>query len=298
MVRYLDDDHIFVTMDGLISSRIDGTYRDPTTGKIFYSLRFDTEDDPSPYLVDFARLLRNKNFPGFVGILPRDEPTVDAIVQSEIRPRTREMGYYLRDLFALHFPIAPTPTLYDRFNGISCNVPFVARKIRTIPLFDQEGSPAFREFAQNALRGGISYTEVSIDLTSLHDFFTDDDWEQLCFGLFALSVDVPITFEISNSTRYTDSNPELYRVDRNLAHFHVKPTGLRSFSPATTEEKRRKWLNDFEVIREWMAKFAQEVLLFREQELLEIESAPESLVGTVLGVAREETALQRNKLFW
>ena len=67
---------------------------------------------------------------------------------------------------------------------------------------------------------------------------------------------------------------------------------------AITEEKRRKWLNDFEVIQEWMAKFAQEVLLFREQELLEIESAPESLVGTVLGVAREETALQRNKLFW
>lgn len=292
MVRYLDDEHLLVDTSNFVHVRNLVVYKDSETDERFFLCHINGNQDLSKYLPEFGRLLRAKNFPQFVG-LAGSRSVINVVLDYTPSFVEDDASRYLRSLFVANFPVTVMQTQSDHINGI-----MFMNKLRpgrsNIILSPLEKEEFFATIAQ--LQGAnFDSMAVRFDLQPLWNHFTDDDWEQLCFGLYYLSD--KIMFFGPNTDEITMNNLERHKVDKNLAHYGVKPQYLSVVLSAIDPVIEGDPLIRLEEIFSWLRRFTLETLFHNEQRILEVEmDEPENLVNLVINNLREETALRRKRI--
>ena len=304
MVRYLDDEHL------LIDGRTISLDNDLDTGEPIRMWHVVSLSEISTdVLLNFARLLRAKNLPEFLGVyLPPKSKykglgTRVAIVLKYVHPfKLGSLERYCVSLCSWNFDVEMDPHHRDvrwNFNGIEY-FKYEHPRHADIAL-----SPLDNESYQETLaiiRQRRYLNHAKIDLRPLHKYFTSDDWEQFCFGLY-YSGALLVFYSLEDSLDETFEN-----ADGNIAHYGVLPDFLRIEIIITkdSEVALELGLKIIDDIYTWIHNFTEETLLFHEEQLLEtgagsskITLNPEeesNLVDIVMGTMRDETSLRRNRL--
>lgn len=292
MVVYLDDERIFVKRgDWYVLSWMYqlpgerwrcGILRDRASREryciyagIFDDLQPDVKDLSLKKIKKFVTMLREKNFPEFLGILEDNDLNVqnDGIKISRFGVFPvfnyvenfdyRAVARYLKDL--AYPPLKPTS-----FFGFPLEVPQEFKVYEEVVTFDAVG---FRQMYERIDEDTLIFL---IDLSPLRNF-TESDWEQFCFGLY-----------------YFGAYATYFSIVKNRAE---PPIYLKLYiKDPRSEEEYKELFDDMHRLEAFFADFVSSLLWYCEEEALQIaheELQSNRWLSEIIGTLREETALRK-----